>query len=118
MEIITTEELRSLIENRKIFFLIDVRTKSELDYGMIPTAHHISLNELGDAFDLEENEFKNKYGFKKPTKNDLIVFYCKTGVRSSTAQQNLKSKGYNTRNYKGSVKEWSQIDTNVRMYWF
>ena len=62
--IITTEELKKLIDDKKNFVLIDVRRQDELHYGMIPTAHHLPLNDIEDAFDLDKQSFKKKYRFK------------------------------------------------------
>ncbi|MFC1769192.1 rhodanese-like domain-containing protein [Nanoarchaeota archaeon] len=114
---ITTSELKKLIDSKEKLFLIDVRGKNELEYGTIPTSNNIPLPELGEAFNLSEEDFKNKYGFNKPTKTEKIIFYCRTGVRADMAVEYLKQKGYeNIFSYRGSVKEWSQIDDNVSMY--
>lgn len=114
--IITTEELKKLIDGKKDFVLIDVRRQDELHYGMIPTAHHIPLHDIEEVFDLDEQSFKKKYGFTKPTPKKLIVVYCRSGGRSSTATSLLTSKGYTVKNYKGSVGEWSKIDPQVKAY--
>ena len=64
--ILTTEELKKMIDNNEKFVLIDVREKEELNHGMIPGAEHLSSQEIENAFSLDENEFKEKYGFEKP----------------------------------------------------
>ena len=118
MAVIETSELRKIIDSKREYVLIDVRNDDELNYGMIPTAVHLCLQDFSEAFDLDDNSFFDKYKFKKPSKSKLIIVYCRTGSRSGVAEEYLKNKGYNARNYKGSVKEWSLIDKNVKMYGF
>jgi rhodanese-related sulfurtransferase len=113
---ITTEELKEMIDNKEDYILIDVRNKEELEHGMIPTAKHLYLDEIEEAFKLSEEEFENKYNFKKPSKEKLIILHCRTGARSQAATDFLIDRGYNAKNYQGSVQAWSLIDENVHMY--
>jgi hypothetical protein len=48
----------------------------------IPTAKNIPLGEVQKAVALTPTEFEAKYGFRKPTKDNLVVVYCRAGVRS------------------------------------
>ena len=114
--IISTEELKKLIDKKDKFILIDVRNKEELHNGIIPTAKNIPLPELEDAFNLNEKEFKNKYNFNKPSGKDNMIAYCRTGGRSHIATDILIKKGFKARNYEGSIWEWSTIDPNVKRY--
>ena len=44
----------------------------------------------------------------KPAGDSLVVFYCKSGVRSSNAQAIAMHVGYTqTLNYRGSWMEWA-----------
>ena len=65
---------------------------------------------------LTDEEFEKLYEFEKPSKEDLVILYCRTGSRSGMATEYLKDKEYNVKNYLGSVQEWSKIDENVEMY--
>ena len=114
--VINTEELKKMIDSSGDYILIDVRREDELIHGMIPTAKHIILDEVESAFEMGEEEFLVKYGFPKPTKDELIIVYCRTGGRSKVASSYLNGKGYHVQNYEGSVQEWSKIDDNVKMY--
>lgn len=125
MEIISTEELKELIDEnedkeKKDYVLIDVREPNETDnYGMIPSAEKIPLGDIlqDKALELTSEEFEEKYGFEKPGKDDKVIFYCKSGSRSNMAAQVADSVGFdNIKNYEGSVKEWSEIDSKVEMY--
>lgn len=102
--IISTNELKELIDNKVDFILIDVREQNELGFGMIPTAIHIPLGNLTNDL--------NKFD-----KDDNIIFYCRTGSRSGGVTQFAIRLGFkNVRNYKGSIWEWSKIDPNVKRY--
>jgi len=96
--------------------LIDVRNNDELQHGMIPTAKHLPMDEVEEAFGLDEKEFKEKYGFLKLTKEELIIVHCRTGFRSNGVAIYLRDNGYHVKNYLGSVQAWSLIDKNVKMY--
>ena len=114
--IISTESLKEMIDSNEDFILIDVRRKNELIYGTIPKAVHLCLQDFSNAFDLSDKKFSEMYNFKKPSKDKLIIVYCRTGNRSDIAAEYLNKKGYNVKNYEGSIKAWSQIDNNVKMY--
>ena len=102
--IISTDELRKLIDNNGDYVLIDVREPSELEYGMIPSAINIPLDDI-------------EFGIGRFDKNDNLIFYCRTGGRSHQATETAKRLGFsNPRNYKGSIWEWSKIDSNVMRY--
>jgi rhodanese-related sulfurtransferase len=113
---ISTQELDKLIHSSKKYILLDVREKSELPYGMIPTAKNVPFSEFESAEKMDEKVFEKKYGFAKFTKKDKIINYCHSGRRSNIATEYLNKKGYNAVNYKGSVREWSKIDKNVKDY--
>jgi rhodanese-related sulfurtransferase len=89
--------------------LIDVRNRSELNFpGQIPSSVCVPLHEiLNGAFHLSEMDFKERYGFEKPTESDVFVLTCRSGRRILVAEKYLKSLGYNhIRIYPGSYKDW------------
>lgn len=63
--------------------LIDVRTADEFAQGAIPGAIRIEPHEIGQRIDSVA-----------PDKATPIVLYCRTGRRSSGAQDTLQSLGY------------------------
>ena len=114
---ISLNELKELIDNKKDYVLIDVRNKDELVFGVIPTSVNIPLPEFEFAFDLNEDEFEKKFGFPKFKKDDNLIFYCRTGRRSEMAARFAFGKGFvNSKNYPGSIWEWSEQDPNVKRY--
>lgn len=56
---------------------------------------------------LPEEEFEDRFGFPKPQTDKEVVFYCKSGVRSSAAAQLAQQQGYNNvAEYRGSWMDW------------
>ncbi|KAI8928888.1 Rhodanese-like domain-containing protein [Entophlyctis helioformis] len=87
--------------------LIDVREPSETAQGMIPTAKHIPVGALDDAFRLDASTFKATHGFDKPTNDQDIVVYCRSGRRSGMATQTLLSHGFKVKDFSGGWISWS-----------
>ena len=114
---ISLNELKELIDDKKNYILIDVRNKDELSFGVIPTSVNIPLPEFEFSFELNDDEFKKKFGFPKIKKDDNLIFYCRTGSRSEMATKFAIQKGFtNSKNYAGSIWEWSEHDPNVKRY--
>jgi NADPH-dependent 2,4-dienoyl-CoA reductase/sulfur reductase-like enzyme/rhodanese-related sulfurtransferase len=74
------DELDSLLKNGA--FLLDVRTPSEVEAGIIPVSTHIPVDEL-----------RRRLG-EIPAGRRLVV-YCATGLRSYIACRILKAHGWN-----------------------
>ena len=73
-------------------FLIDVRTKEEFDSYHMENAINIPLDNINKI--LEDVNIK---------KSSIIIVYCKSGVRSSSAAEKLISLGYKNVYDLGSV---------------
>lgn len=53
------------------------------------------------------DEFEDRFGFAKPEADKELVFYCKSGVRSSGAAQLALQNGYGkVGEYQGSWLNW------------
>ena len=117
---VSTEELAGLLKSEGNFVLVDVREVEEVrTYGMIPKANNVPLGEIEGAFssELDDQSFKEAYGFRKPDVDEVVIFYCRSGSRSDQATEAAKRLGYKkARNYKGSIWEWAEIDENVKRY--
>lgn len=61
---------------------------------MIPSAVNIPLSGLGGSLHLSKESFRAKHGFEKPKQGQELIFYCRSGVRSSTASDVAKRNGY------------------------
>lgn len=106
--ILTYEELKPKTQSpTQDLYLIDVREPGEVIQGMIPSAVNLPLSTLADSLHLSKLAFKAKHGFEKPKPDQEVIFYCRSGMRSSSASDIAKRNGYtNIYNYKGSWLEW------------
>jgi rhodanese-related sulfurtransferase len=87
----------------------DVREPAEYEEGYIPGAINIPIKSAPDAIFMPDDEFEDKFGFHKPDPAKEVVFYCKSGVRSSAAAQLAKQNGYtNVAEYRGSWLDWQK----------
>jgi rhodanese-related sulfurtransferase len=88
------EALARLVEEKaEPYTLVDVRTDGEYSGGHIPTAVNIPVQEIA------QNP-------PEVPKDSLVIVYCRTGSRSSTAKVILESQGYtNVVNF-GGVRSW------------
>ncbi|WFD26889.1 hypothetical protein MNAN1_001878 [Malassezia nana] len=97
---VTYEELKPYTEapSGKIT-LIDVREPSEVAQGMIPAAVNVPLSEFAGAFhpnSYAENatDFERKFSFPRPSFDDPVVFYCRSGRRSQQALETARERGW------------------------
>ncbi|HEX2053166.1 MAG TPA: rhodanese-like domain-containing protein [Actinomycetota bacterium] len=100
---VTPEEARSEQEAGKSVFL-DVREAHELRKGYIPGAVRVVLDEIPDAGDPA-----SRWADPQLTehKDDRIIVYCATGVRSLIGGYYLKQLGYsNVASLAGGIQGW------------
>ncbi|KAK5138597.1 hypothetical protein LTR08_000185 [Meristemomyces frigidus] len=89
--------------------IIDVREPSEYAQGHLPHAINIPIKSQPDALFLPADEFEDRFGFSKPSADEEVVFYCKSGVRSSAAAQLATQVGYkDVAEYRGSWLDWTR----------
>ncbi|KAJ4353645.1 uncharacterized protein N0V89_005375 [Didymosphaeria variabile] len=89
--------------------LIDVREPAEYAANSIPTSLNVPITSQPDALLLSEEDFQDRFGFQKPPREKMVVFFCKAGVRSSAAAQLAKQAGYeNVGEYRGSWIDWER----------
>lgn len=74
--------------------MIDVREPEEVIQGSIPSSVNIPLSVLPASLYMRADEFEQKFGFKKPRRDQEIIFYCRSGVRAATAGDIAKKNGY------------------------
>jgi len=114
---IKLNELKELIDTKGNYILVDVRNEDELQYGVIPTSKNLPLPGFEEALGLSPTEFETKFNFSQFKKDDNLIFYCRTGARSGMATQIAIRKGFTkSRNFVGSIWEWSEQDPNVKKY--
>lgn len=74
--------------------LVDVRSSAEFSQGALPNAINLPLQSIVDA----ENFLD---------KNKVIILYCVTGARSSTAKNYLTEMGFKDVKDLGSFKNYN-----------
>jgi rhodanese-related sulfurtransferase len=102
--------VKTLIEQKPDqIILLDVREPHEYKDGYIPTALNVPITSHPDALFLSPEEFQDRFGFSKPPLSKEVVFYCKSGVRSSAAAQMARQQGYSdVAEYRGSWLDWTK----------
>ena len=97
----TVNEAQQLIIEEDDITILDVRTQQEYDFGHIPNATLIPVDELDDRLG-ELNETK------------AILVYCRTGVRSAQASQTLTDNGFSTvYNLEGGIVAWEKAGAPI-----
>lgn len=76
--------------------MVDVRSEEEYNEEHIDGALLLPVDEISD--DKVKNIIKSK--------DDVIIVYCKSGVRSSEAVDKLKGLGYNNVYNFGAMSNW------------
>ncbi len=88
---------------------VDVREPHEYQEGYIPGAINLPIKSQPDALFLPAHEFEDRFGFSKPSHDKEVVFYCRSGVRSSAAANLAQQVGYsNVSEYRGSWLDWQK----------
>lgn len=80
---IQENELLEIQEKEHPVYLLDVREREELSDGMIPGAVHVPLSNFTESIERLNLQ-----------KQDIVIVYCASGVRSATAARQLCSLGY------------------------
>ena len=92
---LTYSELQNIMKKNKDVYLIDVRSNQEYKEGYLLNAINIPI------YDLEKNILR----FVK-SKDDIIILYCQSDVRSKKGKKILEKMGYtNIYFLKGGINE-------------
>jgi adenylyltransferase/sulfurtransferase len=93
---ISSKKLKSMLESKEDFFLVDVREPEEHEEGRIRRSILIPLATLAEKIK----------GIKK---DKPIVLYCHMGPRSRAACEILQELGHtNVKVLKGGFEEWEK----------
>lgn len=107
-QIVNYDQVKKLAEHPDPHtVLIDVREPVEFEEGHIPGALNVPFKSSPGALELSPEDFSEAFGFPKPDKKDLLVFYCLGGVRLTAAEELAQTFGYKNRaNYVGLWEDW------------
>jgi len=94
----TVEQVKSRLDRRDKFLLIDVREESEYAKDHLPSAIHLGKGII--ERDIEQ---------RVPNPNTEMILYCGGGFRSALAADNLQKMGYtNVISMDGGIREWRE----------
>jgi len=105
MKEITVQELKTKIDNKEDFQLIDVREDNEREFTNIG-GDHITMGSVMQNLD-------------KIHKEKDVVIYCRSGIRSGQVISFLEmNHGFdNLYNLKKGILGWAkEIDSNIKKY--
>ncbi|MFI5164541.1 MAG: rhodanese-like domain-containing protein [Bacteroidia bacterium] len=105
MKEVTPSELKKMMDSEEDFQLIDVREEHEVDIASIGG----ELIPMGDVMD----------NLDKISRDKKVVFYCRSGNRSTVITQALeKQQGFtNVYNLKGGILAWAdEVDPSIAKY--
>ena len=95
----TPEEVAARLEKGDHLQFLDVREQEEVEQGIIPRARHLS-----------RAHFESRAEDVVPGKDDEIVVYCASGVRSVFAAKTLEELGYSqVSTLKGGFVRWREL---------
>ncbi len=102
---ISPERLNSRINSGQKTRLIDVRDPVEQEISKLPNSELIPFERIHLDFESKDPD-------------ELVVFYCRNGIRSERAVRQLRLKGFeNVLNLKGGTNAWVQkYDKNKFIY--
>jgi len=101
---VTPQEAKAEQEAGGVGIFLDVREAHELRKGYIPGAVRIVLDEVPDAGDPTSTFADSQLTAHK---NDRIIVYCASGVRSLIGGYFLKQLGYsNVASLAGGIQAW------------
>ena len=92
---ISMEEAVIMMKEEKDYIILDVRTPEEFAGGHIPGAINVP-NETIDTAEILE----------LPSKDQLILVYCRSGNRSKQAAKKLSALGYTNIVEFGGINDW------------
>lgn len=112
------EEMDSIVDNYEELgreesgmIVLDVRNEDEVAMTGKVSPNTITLPLPAimqyDLFAMDDDEFEDLCGFKKPSPDETIVLTCAAGIRSVHAANFAARNGYsNLVNYMGGANEW------------
>lgn len=92
---LSMKQAKEKLDVDKDIILIDIRTHEEYDTGHIPGCIHIPLQEL-----------EMRIGDVAPHLDQVIYYYCRSGVRTLTAGAILDYMGYTNLYDIGGIIDW------------
>lgn len=97
---LSIQEVKTKLDNKENFCLLDVREDHEWQQGYITNAEHLGRGII-------ERDIENKI----PDKTSKIILYCGGGFRSALSADNLQKMGYtNVYSMDGGYRAWKEAN--------
>ena len=93
---VSSDEAAAMMASESDYLILDVRTREEYEQGHIPGAVCVPNESIGSG---ELSAL--------PRKDQLILFYCRSGNRSKQAAQKLANAGYTNIVEFGGILSWT-----------
>jgi len=119
IEEISYDDFKANLEKEEIRVVIDIREPAEFEAGYIgmpdeddeyPYPETFTVNIPRGLLEFkiaDEDHWNDELWVEAPSKDELIVIYCKKGGRAALAAQTLKTMGYkNVKSLKGGYRIW------------
>ena len=104
MKEISPVELKTKLDNKEEFILLDVRRPDELSISKIDGSRHIEMNEIPTQ--LANLDQDKEY-----------IIYCRSGVRSANVTLFMEQNNYNCTNLRGGILAWiDDVEPNKQKY--
>ena len=104
------EDVENSSREESGYVIIDVRGKDEIQFTgkLNDVVETLPLPYIAEgALVMDDEDFKEQFGFEKPSLDETIVFSCAAGIRSQHAGQFAKMAGYtDILDYMGGANEW------------
>lgn len=96
-----------LSSNDPKYVIIDVRENDEYNAGHIQNSINLPYKSSPNALGLSAETFKSMFGIDKPSFNQTLVIYCRSGGRAVHSEKLAMKFGYKNRLvYAGSFLDW------------
>ncbi len=93
---ISVQDVKTELDKKSDFVLIDVREDNEWNEGHLPQAIHLGKGII-------ERDIEDRI----PNANTNLILYCGGGYRSALAAESIRRLGYkNIQSMAGGVREW------------
>ena len=92
---ITPQEAKAIMDTASDYRIVDVRRHDEYKEGHIPVAICLPLDEIANEAECE-----------LPDETQLLLIYCRSGVRSKQAAAQLEAMGYTNIKEFGGILDW------------
>lgn len=92
---ISYEDAKQMMDQENDAIILDVRSEAEYELGHIPNAVLLPLDTIDESAIVT-----------LPKKDQTILVYCRSGVRSKIAARKLDEKGYTNIFEFGGILEW------------